>query len=232
MHFRNFRLGLLPHRYAWRIHKLWLTTSLLVLMLGAPLAAAPLTVVALGDSLTQGYGLAPEDGLVPQLQAWLRAKGADVTLINAGVSGDTTAGGLARTDWALVPKTDAVIVILGGNDLLRGLPPAEARSNLDGILTKTEARNLPTLLVPMTAPGNYGADYKAAFDAIYPDLAAKHHDLLATPYLQPIQAQQDQAAALKTYLQADGIHPNKAGVALAIETLGPKVLDLLKQAKN
>lgn len=193
--------------------------------------AAPSTIVALGDSLTQGYGLPTGDGMVPQLQAWLRAHGADVVLINAGVSGDTTAGGLARTDWALVPQTSAVIVLLGGNDLLRGLPPEEARTNLDAILTKTDGRHLPTLLVPMTAPANYGADYKTAFDAIYPDLATKHGALLAAPYFTPLLARQGQTDRLAAYMQADGIHPNKDGVALAVETLGPKVLELLKRVK-
>lgn len=204
------------------------------MLIGAPVlaSAAPHILVALGDSLTQGYGLPPEDGMVPQLQAWLLAHGADVTVINAGVSGDTTAGGLARADWALVPETDAVMVLLGGNDLLRGLPPEAARANLDAILAKTEARHLPTLLVPMTAPGNLGADYKKAFDAIFPDLAARHGAVLADPYFTPLLARQGQTARLAAYMQDDGLHPNKAGVALAIETLGPKVLELMARVKN
>jgi acyl-CoA thioesterase I len=205
---------------------------LIGIFLAAPAQAAPQTLVALGDSLTQGYGLPVEDGLVPQLEAWLQERGLDVALINAGVSGDTTAGGLARTDWALVPEASAVMVLLGGNDVLRGLPPAEARANLDAILDKIAARNLPVLLVPITAPGNYGPEYKASFDAIFPELAAKHHALLAAPYLDAILAGTDQATALGSFFQADGIHPNKAGVARAIEVLGPKVFELLGQAEN
>jgi len=201
------------------------------LVAALPLAAdaAQKTLVALGDSLTQGYGLPEDDGLVPQLQAWLSAHGADVKVVNAGVSGDTTAGGLARTDWALVPQTSAVMVLLGGNDLLRGLPPEAARTNLDAILAKTEARHLPTLLIPMVAPDNYGAAYKAAFDAIYPEIAAKHGALLAQPYFAPILGAGDRATALRTLMQDDGIHPNEAGVARAVTVLGPKVLELLAE---
>lgn len=124
------------------------------LIFSAPAWAEPVTVVALGDSLTAGYGLSPEAGLVPQLQAWLTEQGRDVVVVNAGVSGDTTAGGLARLDWSLTPETDALIVELGGNDMLRGLPPAEARANLEAILKAGQARGLPMLLVGMKAPGN------------------------------------------------------------------------------
>lgn len=196
----------------------------------AAVFADPVTVVALGDSLTAGYGLAPEAGLVPQLEGWLKAQGADVVVQNAGVSGDTTAGGLARLDWALSPEADALIVALGGNDLLRGLPPAEARANLEAILKGAEARGLPVLLVGMKAPGNYGPDYKADFDAIYPELAAAHGALLADYFFGGlIAAGADPAdpASMAAYMQADGIHPNAAGVTLIVEGLGPKVLELL-----
>lgn len=197
--------------------------------LGAPAARAePLTLVAFGDSLTQGYGLPDGDGLVPQLQAWLTANGADVTVLNAGVSGDTTAGGLSRIAWTLTPEVDAIMVTLGGNDLLRGIDPAETRANLDGILKETKARNLPTLLVPMIAPANFGADYKAAFDALYPDLAAAHGATLAQPFFAPLTGGSQDPATMQAYLQADGIHPNKEGVAKVVETLGPEVLALLK----
>lgn len=192
--------------------------------------AAPVTVVALGDSLTAGYGLAPEEGLVPQLQAWLRAEGADVVVENAGVSGDTTAGGLARLDWALGPEAQALIVTLGGNDMMRGLPPAEARANLDAILTAADARGLPVLLVGMTAPGNFGPEYKAGFDAIYPALAAAHGAALVPDFFDGFRA----AGAVMTdpssyavWMQADGIHPDAEGVKLIVAALGPKVLDLL-----
>lgn len=189
--------------------------------------AEPLTLVAFGDSLTQGYGLPDGQGLVPQLQAWLTAKGADVTVLNAGVSGDTTAGGLSRIAWTLTPDVDAIIVTLGGNDLLRGIDPAETRANLDGILAETQNRTLPTLLVPMVAPGNFGADYKTAFDAIYPDLAATRGAMLAQPFFAPLTGGSADPAAMRQWLQADGIHPNAEGVAKVVEVLGPEVLALL-----
>ncbi len=187
--------------------------------------------MAFGDSLTAGYGLQPEEGFVPQLQAWLRDRGADVTVINAGVSGDTTAGGRARIDWTLTPEVEALIVTLGGNDLLRGLPPEEARANLDAILERASERGIEVLLVPMTAPGNYGPDYKAAFDAIYPDLAAEHGALLAEPFLAPILALPDRAGAMADYIQPDGLHPNRDGVALVVDALGPQVLTLLERVE-
>lgn len=197
----------------------------------APVAAAePLELVALGDSLTQGYGLPEGDGLVPQLQAWLTAQGADVRVVNAGVSGDTTAGGLSRVGWSLTPETDALMVILGGNDLLRGIPPAEVRANLDGILTEARGRGLPVLLVPMQATMNYGADYKTAFDALYAELAAKHGAQLGQPYFAALG--EANPAAMAQYMQPDGIHPSKDGVARIVTVLGPQVLTLLATVTN
>ncbi|WP_419762706.1 arylesterase [Defluviimonas aestuarii] len=204
--------------------------SLSVLAAGAA-RAEPVTVVAFGDSLTAGYGLPTDDGFVPQLQAWLTGHAAEVTVINAGVSGDTTAGGLARIDWTLTPEVDAMILTLGGNDLLRGLQPEDARANLDAILDRTDERGIPVLIVPMSAPGNYGPDYKAAFDAIYPDLAAEHGALLAPPFLQPILSLDDRAQAMAEYVQTDGLHPNAQGVALIVEALGPEVLSLLERVE-
>ncbi len=186
-----------------------------------------MTVVALGDSLTAGYGLPQGDGLVPQLQAWLQAKGADVVVENAGVSGDTTAGGLARTDWALTRDADAMIVTLGGNDLLRGIDPANSRANLDAILAKAKARGLPVLLIGLTAPGNYGPEYKTAFDAIYPDLATKYGTLLDTNFFRGIAS--DDPAAVRALMQDDGIHPNAVGVAKIVANIGPQVMDLVGQ---
>ncbi|WP_415184076.1 arylesterase [Phaeovulum sp.] len=191
--------------------------------------AKTLELVALGDSLTQGYGLAPDDGLVAQLQRWLLAHGADVTVINAGVSGDTTAGGRARLDWSLSDQTDALMIALGGNDLLRGLPPEEARANLDAMLSTANARNLPVLLIGLPAPGNYGPDYKAAFDALWPELAAKHGALLVTNLLAPITDLPPKARAAQALMQEDGIHPAPDGVALIVDHLGPTVLELLAQ---
>ena len=190
-----------------------------------------MTVAALGDSLTQGYGLPPEDGLVPRLEAWLQDQGAEVTVLNAGVSGDTTAGGLARADWTLTDDVDALIVALGGNDVLRGLAPDEARANLDGILERAGAKGVPVLLVGITVPGNYGPDYKATFEAIYPDLAELHGTLLHPDLVGPITAMPDRAEAMATFVQPDGVHPNAAGVDLIVEALGPKVMTLIDRAR-
>lgn len=197
-----------------------------MILLALPAQAA--TIAALGDSLTQGYGLAPEEGFVPQLQDWLRAQGTQVTVINAGVSGDTSAGGLARLDWTLAPEVQGLIVNLGSNDMLRGLDPAQTRANLDAILTAAAARGIPVLLVGLQAPGNYGPDYKASFDAIFPDLAAAHHVLLAPGFFAPLLAENPDPAAVARYLQPDGLHPNALGVQKIVAGLGPHVLDLLK----
>jgi len=193
-------------------------------------AAAEVTVAALGDSLTQGYGLPQEDGFVPQLQAWLDARGAEATVVNAGVSGDTTAGGLSRVDWTLTPDVDAMIVALGGNDLLRGIDPANSRANLDGILSAADARGVAVLLVGMEAPGNYGADYKAAFDGMYGDLGRKWDVPVAGSFLGALSGIADRQGAMRDYMQQDGIHPNADGVALIVEALGPAVLDLVERA--
>ena len=190
--------------------------------------AEPLTIAALGDSLTQGYGLAPDAGFVPQLQRWLDEQGASVTLLNAGVSGDTTSGGLSRIAWTLTPDVDALIVALGGNDLLRGIDPALSRANLDGILAEARSRNLPVLLIGMDAPPNYGAAFESAFDAMYPELAEQHGILLHPNFLGALAALDDRAMVLETYMQPDGIHPNQKGVARIVEDIGPSVLALIR----
>ena len=193
--------------------------------------AEPVTIVALGDSLTAGYGLADaSQGLVPVLEGWLKARGHEVVVQNAGVSGDTTAGGLARIGWALGPEAEALVVTLGGNDLLRGIDPAASRRNLDGILKEAEARDLPVLLVAMKAPGNFGPDYKAAFDAMYGELADQYGALLAEDFfagLRAAGADPSDPASLAAFMQADGLHPNPEGVRLIVEGIGPKVEDLL-----
>lgn len=210
--------------------------AILVLVWAAlPLRAqAEITIAALGDSLTQGYGLPREDGFVAQLQAWLATRGAQATLINAGVSGDTTAGGLARVGWTLTPQVDAMIVALGGNDLLRGLDPAQARNNLDGILSAAQEAGVEVLLIGMQAPGNFGPEYKAQFDAIYPDLATDYDTLLLESFFAGL-AEGNTApdpATLRQWFQPDGIHPNTAGVARIVEAVGPKVLDLITRVEN
>lgn len=184
-------------------------------------------LAALGDSLTQGYGLAQDEGFVPQLQAWLAARGHDVMVINAGVSGDTTAGGRSRLDWTLADGPDAMIVALGGNDLLRGIDPATSRANLQAILARLQADGVPALLVGLPAPGNYGPEFSAAFEAMYPELAAEYGAGLVADMLAPISEKHLTGQAFLDLMQADGIHPNAAGVALVIEALGPAVEDLL-----
>jgi acyl-CoA thioesterase I len=200
-----------------------------IVTINAAVADEPV-IVALGDSLTQGYGLDVKDGFTVQLEAWLRANGHPAVVQNAGVSGDTTAGGLARVDWALGPETDALIVTLGGNDMLRGIDPASSRANLDGILHEAQARKLPVLLIGMPAPGNFGAAYKTEFDAMYPELAATYGTLLADSFfagLMDAGADPSDPVTMAAFLQADGIHPNPEGVKLIVGHLGPQVVALM-----
>ena len=205
--------------------------AIAVLALSSSVFAEPVTIVALGDSLTAGYGLGDQSqGFVPVMEGWLKAKGLDVVVQNAGVSGDTTAGGLARIGWALGPDADALIVTLGGNDLLRGLDPAASKASLDGILKEAAARNLPVLLVAMKAPGNFGPEYKAAFDVMYADLSAQYGTLLADDFFGGLRAAGADPAdpvSMAAFMQADGLHPNPEGVKLIVEGLGPKVEELL-----
>ncbi len=195
-----------------------------------PVAAETTTVAALGDSLVQGYGLPADQGFVPQMQSWLDGRGVDATLLNAGVSGDTTAGGLARADWTLTEDVDALIVALGGNDVLRGIDPAVSRENLEGILKTAQARNVPVLLIGISAPGNYGADYKAEFEANYPALSKRYGTLLYEDLLQPLTDLPDRTAVVERYFQPDRLHPNADGIRLIVEAVGPSVAELIKMA--
>lgn len=198
----------------------------LALIAFAPVAAAAdgPRIVALGDSLTHGYGLPQAEGFTEQLERWLHANGApDAVVVNAGVSGDTTAGGRARLDWALGEGADALIVALGGNDLLRAIDPASSRANLDAILTEAQARGLPVLLAGLQAPLNYGPEYKAAFDAMYPELALEHGADLYPSFLAGV-------AEDRALWQSDGLHPNADGVAVMVEGIGPQVLLLARAA--
>ncbi len=204
--------------------------GLIFVLAAAGAQADPVRITAFGDSLVQGYGLPQGQGWVPQLQGWLDAQGEEVELINAGVSGDTTAGGAARIDWTLADTPDALIVALGGNDLLRGLAPEESRRNLTAIMEAAEAKALPVLLVGIQAPGNYGADFKESFDGIYPDLAARFDALLHPDSLAGIRAATgNDIQAAGAYLQDDGIHPTAEGVALNVAAIGPKVQQLIDQ---
>ena len=197
-----------------------------------PAFAEEIVVAALGDSLTQGYGLPPADGFVPQLSRWLSNNGTEAQIINAGVSGDTTAGGLSRIEWALTPKVDALIVALGGNDLLRGIDPDVSRENLRGILEIAEGRALPVLLVGLDAPSNYGADFEAKFEGMYAELAQEFGAMLYPDFLKGISETGDRRAALRNFMQADGIHPNAKGVALMVDDIGPDVQKLIESATD
>lgn len=183
--------------------------------------ATPTRILAFGDSLTAGYGLPEGDGFVPQLQMALQKMGREVSVINGGVSGDTTAGGLSRLDWMLADRPDAVILELGANDMLRGLPPAEARSNLDVIIQRIRQSGAKLLLVGMVAPRNMGAEYRQQFDAIYPDLA-KQYGVPLYPFFL------DGVAARPELNQSDGLHPTKDGVAVIVANILPHVTRLLE----
>ncbi len=206
--------------------------KIVLMSLPAMAAAEPVRIVALGDSLTQGYGLIQQDGFTAQMQGWLDAHEAEATIVNAGVSGDTTAGGLSRVEWTLTPDIDGMIVALGGNDLLRGLSPELSRANLTGILEAAQAKDIPVLLVGMQAPGNYGADYKAQFDAIYPELAEEFGTLYFEGFLKPLTDLDTWEQMLKTHMQPDGIHPNATGVSVIVEAMGPTVAELADLARE
>ena len=190
--------------------------------LAANVEARTLKLVALGDSLTAGYGLAPGQGFTEQLDRALKAKGWDVEVVNAGVSGDTAEDGLARFDWSVPPDTDALIVELGANDMLRGLKPEVTRDALDKILQRLTARHIIVMLCGMRAAPNLGADYDQAFERIYPELAAKYGVLLYPFFLDGV------AGDLKL-VQADGMHPTAAGVGIIIGRILPDVLRLVDQ---
>ncbi|MEQ9555528.1 MAG: arylesterase [Rhodospirillales bacterium] len=188
-------------------------------------AAPPVRLLVLGDSLTAGYGLNAEDGFTARLQAALTAEGRDVVVLNAGVSGDTTAGGRARIGWALGDKPDAVIVELGANDGLRGLDPKATFDNLDAVIAEIRRAGLPVLLTGMLAPPNLGRDYASEFNAVFPRLAEKHDVLFYPFFLAGV-------AARPELNQDDGIHPNPEGVAAVVARILPYVLDLVARVKT
>jgi len=205
----------------FRLRTTGLAALLGLALLAPPAAAEPVRVMAFGDSLTHGYGLPAGETFPDQLEAALRAEGLDVTVLNAGNSGDTTAGGLARLDWALADDPDAVILELGANDGLRGLDPEATYDNLDAILARLTGEGLPVLLAGMLAPPNLGREYGEAFNAVYPRLA-KQHDVPLYPFFL------DGVAAKPALNQADGIHPNAAGVAEIVARIKPHVVRLLE----
>lgn len=188
-------------------------------------AGDEIVIVALGDSLTAGYQLPQHAAFPVQLEKALRSRGANVKVINAGVSGDTSADGLARLDWALPDNTDAVILELGANDALRGIPVAETTKMLDGILAKLRERKLPVLITGMEAPRNWGAEYAAAFRAMYGELARKYEAPLYPFFLDGIAM--DASLNLR-----DGLHPTEQGVARIVERILPSVQDLIKRVEK
>ena len=184
--------------------------SIATIFFAFPAITDPIQVVAFGDSLTQGYGLQVKDGFVPQLRAWADAQGLEVALSNAGVSGDTTAGGLSRVAWTLTPDVEAMIVTLGGNDVLRGIDPAVSRANLHGILSEAKAADVTVLLIGMKAPGNFGPDYKAEFDSMYPELAEEFNAVFLDSFFAGLGDAINDPVALRT-LYARGCDSSQCG---------------------
>jgi acyl-CoA thioesterase-1 len=190
-------------------------TSVLVAA-SAAVRAEPLRIVALGDSLSAGYELPPEAAFPAQLERALKAKGLDVLVENAGVSGDTSTGGLERLDWSVADGTTLVVVELGANDALRGIDPALTRANIDAILARLKERGIGAVLAGMLAPPNMGEAYGAAFNAIFPDMAAKHGVPLYPFFMEGV-------ITVPGLLLDDGIHPNEQGVARIVEGIAPVV---------
>lgn len=199
----------------------FLATFAAIVMAVPALASEPLRVVALGDSLTAGYQLPPAASFPARLEVALRARGLDVIIENAGVSGDTATGGLARLDWAVPDGTSAVLVELGANDALRGIAPAETRAALDEMIARLKARGIAVMLLGMRAPPNMGTDYASAFDSIFPDLASKHGVPLYPFFL-------DGVAANPALNLADGMHPNPEGVDVIVERALPSIETFLR----
>lgn len=194
-----------------------------VAVIPAAIAETPVKIVALGDSLTAGLGLPEKNGFVPRLQAALTAKGIAATIVNAGVSGDTTAGGLARLDWSVPEGTDAVILELGANDMLRGFRPEITREALDAILRRLKDRHIAVLLCGMRAAPNLGGDFALSFEPIYRELAAKYGVLLYPFFLEGV-------AGDRSLNQHDGLHPTAAGVDRIVGGILPKVEELIGRA--
>ena len=194
--------------------------GLLLLSGGAPVMARVPEILAFGDSLTAGLGLPAEATFPSRLEARLKADGVGLHVVNAGVSGDTTAGGLARLDWALADKPDIVILELGANDALRGIDPKTVRANLDAMIGKIQATRAKLLLMGMRAPPNWGEDYQHEFERIYPELARAHGVTLYPFFLEGV--------AMDPKLnQPDGLHPNEQGVAALVDRIAPYVARLI-----
>jgi acyl-CoA thioesterase-1 len=196
-----------------------------LVLLGAPASAESARIVGFGDSLMAGYGLNPGESFPEKLQAALRAKGHDVVIENAGVSGDTTSGGLSRLDWSVPDGTALVILELGANDMLRGVSPDITERNLDAMISKLKARDIAVLLAGMRAAPNLGPDYQAAFDGLFPRLAEKHGLPLYPFFLDGVTAE-------RAMLLPDGLHPNAAGVDRMVERFLPTMEKVLAAGKT
>jgi acyl-CoA thioesterase I len=203
-----------------RVPRVAAVAALCLLAATTPLGAHVPVILDIGDSLTSGYGLPPEQAFPARLEAWLRQKGIEARVVNAGVSGDTTASGLALLNWELADKPDLVILALGGNDAMRGIDPDTVRANLDKMIQRIETSGAKVLVLGMIAPPNWGEEYKRAFDRIFPELAQAHNVSLYPFFLEGV--------AMKPELnQPDGIHPNEAGVSVLVDRIGPLVARLV-----
>ena len=191
---------------------------------GGQAADGPVKIVVLGDSLSAGFGLPVETAFTAKLAAALKAKGVDVSIVNAGVSGDTASGGLGRLDWSVPEGTEAVILELGANDALRGVDPDVTRTALETALNKFKDRHIAVLLAGMRAPRNMGPDFVRSFDAIYPALASTHGVVFYPFFLEGV-------AADPKLNQGDGLHPNAAGVDVIVARILPKVEELIAKAR-
>lgn len=211
------------------VRLLWLLKVALALAItqGASVATANdvCRIAVLGDSLTTAYGLAVEEGFPAQLERRLRAEGYHCAVLDAGVGGDTTAGGLARLDWALADRPSHVIVELGANDGLRALPPEQMEQNLDAIVSRLRADDVAVLLAGMRAPPNLGRTYGEAFEAVFPRVAERH-DVPLYPFFL------DGVAGAPELNQGDGIHPTAEGIAVMVERILPTVTSWLEQSEE
>lgn len=187
-------------------------------------AAEEIKLVGFGDSLMAAYNLQASEGFPARLEAALRERGHTVSITDAGVSGDTTSGGLARLDWSIPDGTDGVILELGANDALRGLPPEKTRENLEAMISRLKERGIAVLLAGMLAPPNMGGDYETTFNAIYPDLAARYEVTLYPFFLDGVTANPDM-------LLSDGMHPNPNGINKMVETILPVTEQFLSEIK-
>ncbi len=214
----------LSHAIAGLASALFLTLGV-VSMPEPAFAEAPLKLVGFGDSLMAGYGLQGSEGFPAQLQAALIQRGHNVEIIDAGVSGDTTSGGLARLDWSIPDDVDGVILELGANDALRGLPPETSRENLNAMITRLKERGIPVLLAGMLAPPNLGTDYEAAFNTIYPDLASEY-DLVLYPFFL------DGVTGNSALQLPDGMHPNASGINKMVDNILPVAEQFIERIKT